>query len=447
MTTENVAILFTDIVGSTELSQRLSAEVADEVRRGHFSILRQAIAEAGGTEVKNLGDGLMVVFSSASAALACAVAMQQGVERDNRDREHSVGLRVGPERRARSAERTTTTSGTRWSRRPGSVPAARAVRSWPTDWCELTAGRRSRHECRSLGELTLKGLPDPVETVEVLWEPLGVADHRDLDPAPRPSGRAPCGRSGRPREPRWRRSTDAVKRVAGGRGARGAPRLGRGRSGQDHRWWPRRPRSAFDNGACVLFGHCEEDLATPYQLFAEALGHYVTHAPEDQLLAHVEAHGSELVPAGPGPGQQDPGPPAVEGHRLRHRAVPALCRRGGAAGHGVGAPARRPRPRRPPVGRQGEPAAAAPPGGGRADHAGARPRDLSRQRAVTAPTRCSTPWLPCIARAGSPASSCPGSMTAGWWPSWRPPPVTASTTPGWASPTPSTGRPTATRSS
>jgi class 3 adenylate cyclase len=51
MTTENVVILFTDIVGSTELSQRLSPEAADEVRRGHFSILRQAIAETGGTEV------------------------------------------------------------------------------------------------------------------------------------------------------------------------------------------------------------------------------------------------------------------------------------------------------------------------------------------------------------------------------------------------------------
>ena len=81
MTTENVAILFTDIVGSTALSQRLSAEVADEVRRGHFSILRRAITESAGIEVKNLGDGLMVVFSSASAALGCAVGMQQGVER------------------------------------------------------------------------------------------------------------------------------------------------------------------------------------------------------------------------------------------------------------------------------------------------------------------------------------------------------------------------------
>ena len=45
----------------------------------------------------------------------------------------------------------------------------------------------------------------------------------------------------------------------------------------------------------MLFGHCEEDLATPYQLFAEALGHYVTHAPEEQLAAHVATHGSELA--------------------------------------------------------------------------------------------------------------------------------------------------------
>jgi hypothetical protein len=42
VTTENVAILFTDIVGSTELCQRLSPEAADEVRREHFSILRRA---------------------------------------------------------------------------------------------------------------------------------------------------------------------------------------------------------------------------------------------------------------------------------------------------------------------------------------------------------------------------------------------------------------------
>ncbi len=95
MTTENVTVLFTDMVGSTALASSMAPDAADELRRGHFAILRQAVAEAGGTEVKNLGDGLMVVFGAASAALSCAVAMQQGIERDNRGREHSVGLRVG----------------------------------------------------------------------------------------------------------------------------------------------------------------------------------------------------------------------------------------------------------------------------------------------------------------------------------------------------------------
>ena len=46
-------------------------------------------------EVKNLGDGLMVVFRAASAALSCAVAMQQAVERDGRGEVAAVGLRVG----------------------------------------------------------------------------------------------------------------------------------------------------------------------------------------------------------------------------------------------------------------------------------------------------------------------------------------------------------------
>ena len=211
MTTENVTVLFTDLVGSTALASSLAPEAADELRREHFSILRQAIAEAGGTEVKNLGDGLMVVFASASAALACAVAMQQGVERDNRDREQSVGLRVG-------------LSGGEVSREDDDyfgdpvVEAARLCAACESgqilaaDVVRLMAGRRSRHECRSLGELSLKGLPDPVETVEVRWEPLW-SRHGGVDTAAWPFGRSSRGRGGRPR----RRAGDDRGRVQAGR--------------------------------------------------------------------------------------------------------------------------------------------------------------------------------------------------------------------------------------
>jgi len=94
-TSENITVLFTDLVGSTELAASLAPEEGDEVRRKHFSALRQAIASTGGTEIKNLGDGLMVVLPIASAALSCAVAMQQAVDRDNVGAARSLGLRVG----------------------------------------------------------------------------------------------------------------------------------------------------------------------------------------------------------------------------------------------------------------------------------------------------------------------------------------------------------------
>jgi class 3 adenylate cyclase len=288
---ESATILFTDVVGSTELSQRLSPDAGEEVRRGHFSILRQAIAEAGGTEVKNLGDGLMVVFGSASAALACGVAMQQGVERDNRAREHSVGLRVG-------------LSGGEVTREDNDYfgdPVVEAARLCATcdsgqvlaaEIVRMTAGRRSRHECRSLGELTLKGLPDPVETVEVLWEPLGGADTGTFIPLPRRLAVRPAvGVVGRDTE--MQVLTDTTKRVAGGEGREVLLVSGEAGLGKTT-LVAEAARSAFDAGACVLFGHCEEDFATPYQLFAEALAHFVTHASEDQLLTHVATHGSEL---------------------------------------------------------------------------------------------------------------------------------------------------------
>ena len=306
MSTEYAAILFTDVVGSTELSQRLAPDVADEVRRGHFSILRQALAEAGGIEVKNLGDGLMVVFGSASAALACAVAMQQGVERDNRDRKHSVGLRVG-------------LSGGEVSREDNDyfgdpvVEAARLCSACESgqvlaaDVVRAVAGRRSRHECRSLGPLTLKGLTDPVATVEVLWEPLGGADTGTCIPLPsRLAVRPAVGVVGR--EAEIQALTDATKRVAGGDGREVLLVSGEAGLGKTT-LLAEAARTAFEAGAFVLFGHCEEELATPYQLFAEALGHYVTYAPEDQLVAHIATYGSELSMLVPALASRIPGLP------------------------------------------------------------------------------------------------------------------------------------------
>jgi DNA-binding NarL/FixJ family response regulator/class 3 adenylate cyclase len=72
-----VTILFTDLVGASSLFAGLGDEEADALRRGHFDTLRAAIAEHGGREVRSTGDGLMVAFPSAVAAVRCAVDMQR----------------------------------------------------------------------------------------------------------------------------------------------------------------------------------------------------------------------------------------------------------------------------------------------------------------------------------------------------------------------------------
>ncbi len=76
---QTVTVLFTDLVGSTELFSLLGEEKAEQVRREHFSKLRAVVADTGGHEVKSTGDGLMVTFGGVAAGLACAVGMQQAV--------------------------------------------------------------------------------------------------------------------------------------------------------------------------------------------------------------------------------------------------------------------------------------------------------------------------------------------------------------------------------
>ena len=306
MATEQIVIMFTDIVGSTELSWIHSPDEADEVRRTHFAILRDAIEQTGGTQVKGMGDGVMAVFNAASAAMACAVLMQQGVELDNRRHEHTVGLRVGM-----SAGEAVCDDDDYYGDavieaarlcsicEPGQVLAADVVR--------LVAGRRSPQHCRPIGALRLKGLPYPVEAIEVVWEPLDSGLGRATIPLPeRLTVRPDYGILGRAAE--LDTLAEVIREAEAGERRQIALVAGEAGLGKTT-LVAEAARQAFDLGACVLFGHCEESLATPYQLFAEALTHYVTHAPEDKLLAHVETYGSELSRLVPALARRIPGLP------------------------------------------------------------------------------------------------------------------------------------------
>lgn len=94
------AIMFTDLVGFTKLAQRNEA-IALRLLEEHRALLRPLFASRGGREVKTLGDGFMVEFSSAVESVRCAVEIRAAVAQRNaaaRPRERfrlRIGVHVG----------------------------------------------------------------------------------------------------------------------------------------------------------------------------------------------------------------------------------------------------------------------------------------------------------------------------------------------------------------
>lgn len=73
-------VLFTDMVDSTGLTQRLGDRVAMLLLREHDSLVRAALARFGGTEVKHTGDGIMASFASAYQAVGAAIEIQRSLQ-------------------------------------------------------------------------------------------------------------------------------------------------------------------------------------------------------------------------------------------------------------------------------------------------------------------------------------------------------------------------------
>ncbi len=76
-------VLFTDLVGHTEMMSRLGDAKGRDVLREHERITREVLKANGGTEVKTMGDGFMASFGSVTKAVECAVALQKTVEEWN----------------------------------------------------------------------------------------------------------------------------------------------------------------------------------------------------------------------------------------------------------------------------------------------------------------------------------------------------------------------------
>jgi len=165
-------ILFTDVEGSTALTERLGDAKARVVLRNHERIVREALRAHGGAEVKAMGDGFMASFSSATRALECAIAMQRAfAAHDDEHPETPIRVRIGLNAGEPIAEEADL-FGTAVILAARIAAQAKGEEILASDVVrQLVAGKGFLFADR--GEVALRGFEDPVRLYELRWEKEG----------------------------------------------------------------------------------------------------------------------------------------------------------------------------------------------------------------------------------------------------------------------------------
>jgi len=331
-----VTLLFTDLVGSTMLLQRVGDEKARAMIQAHHEHLKDAVAAHGGHEVKWLGDGLMVVFSSAAGAVHCAIAMQRATRPHvaGERLEIRVGLNVGEALRDEADYFGTPVVVARRlcdAARPGQILCSYLVTG-------LLAGRRA-FRFQDLGRLTLKGIAQPVRVSEVLYgDDMSRPDAPDAAASPEGDGPLPLPTLLAPTEQfafvgrrseldvligAWRDTAAGTRRLVL---IHGEPGIGKTRLAAET------ARVVHAAGGTVLFGRCDEEIGVPFQPFVEALDHFALHTPDNALPERLGRHAGELVRVQPDIALRVPGlpprlqsDPETERYRLFDAVAGWLC--------------------------------------------------------------------------------------------------------------------------
>jgi class 3 adenylate cyclase len=163
-----VIVMFTDLVGSTKMTQELGDVGAQQVVRTHNAIVRNALAAYHGREVKHTGDGIMAVFSNASNAIASTMVMQQELAKHNGTQGNlPVKVRIGLNAGAAVEEEddffgTTVQLSARVCDKADSeqIFITQSVR-------DLATG--NSFQFRDAGNFDMKGIEKPVPVYEVMW--------------------------------------------------------------------------------------------------------------------------------------------------------------------------------------------------------------------------------------------------------------------------------------
>ncbi|MGH8973782.1 MAG: ATP-binding protein, partial [Acidimicrobiia bacterium] len=278
-----VTILFTDVEGSTDLRATRGDVAAHEILRAHEDLVRTCVTEHGGREVKALGDGFMIAFSSARRALECAVAIQQAVERQQwTTAGGGVRVRIGVNT-GEVVEEQGDLYGQAVNAAARIAARAKAGEILVAEVTKQLVGTGPEFTFRDRGRLRLRGFPERWRLYGLVWAPDIESDAQAVSPGRTPFvGRAPERETLRRLLDQAGRGTGALVMIGG------EPGVGKTRLAEELM------AEAAGRNLQVFAGHCSEmEGAPPYVPFVEILETALARAPTPQ--AFVDDLGEEAA--------------------------------------------------------------------------------------------------------------------------------------------------------
>ncbi|MGH8578896.1 MAG: adenylate/guanylate cyclase domain-containing protein [Gammaproteobacteria bacterium] len=166
----NLALLFSDIVKSTEYFVRFGNEAGYKLQRRHFDLLDQVVPKHGGRIVDTAGDGGFSCFATVEQAAEASVQLQLALckENINRERDHQLVVRIGMHYGPVLTDNVLVTGdAVNLCARVAAAGEGAEIRLTREAFAELSGARRVC--CRALAPIELKGIGRPVPTLVLEW--------------------------------------------------------------------------------------------------------------------------------------------------------------------------------------------------------------------------------------------------------------------------------------
>jgi len=171
-TDKELAIVFADVVGSTQLYESLGDDDARETVQRCVDCMKECTVEFGGEVIKTMGDEVMSTFTTADEAMNAASQMQQRITNGNLSGKDDiqVSIRIGchfghvviEERDIFGASVATANRMTSQAKAGQIITTESTIELLSEEW---------RAVVRQIGVATLRGQIDEVALYEVLWQP------------------------------------------------------------------------------------------------------------------------------------------------------------------------------------------------------------------------------------------------------------------------------------